>query len=175
MTLAGIGRVLSSPKNVSLGVITSCMIFRPIITMSNKNIPDETKKYTAAREFCTEVFNLLNTYTFVSAVEYLLPKVILRKEKALDLSKKGIDLIKKANIGELLPPQQKLKGAVLLSSFLGAAFSCAILTPALNNIFLCKIIDKVTGTKQKKISDQNTDVFKDIKEFQLKTGFNRQI
>ena len=41
MTLAGIGRFLSTPKNVSLGIVSTCMVFRPIITMSNKEIPIE--------------------------------------------------------------------------------------------------------------------------------------
>ena len=139
MSLSGIGKMLT-PRNTVIGVISANMICRPIITMSNKNLPEDTKKYTATREFCTELFGLINTITFASAVEYLGPKLINNK-----LTRKMMNDVKKADWDKLSPPDQKIKGAILVSSLVGTAIAAAVLTPLLNNLVLNKFMDKITG------------------------------
>ena len=60
--LLSIGKVLT-PTNIVAGVKLAEMGFRPAITMSNKEIPEETRKYAATREFFTEFFGFIATLT----------------------------------------------------------------------------------------------------------------
>ena len=109
MSIIGIGKVFSSAKPLSLGISASCMIFRPLITLSNKDLSPETKKYTASREFFTEFFGLINTYTLVSAIEKFTPKILAKKLFNVDLTKQLGETIKKAGWDQLPIAQQKIK------------------------------------------------------------------
>jgi hypothetical protein len=166
-SLMKLGNLLNSPKNVSLGVMSACMVGRPLITMSNKNISDETKRYTASREFFTEFFNMINTYTLVSGVEKLVPKLVAKKVGLKNLTKEGMELIKNTGREKLPLAEQKVKSSMVLSSFFGTALTVAVITPILNNLLLNKIMDKLPGNKKKgkteEISkDQTANMFQNF-------------
>jgi hypothetical protein len=135
--LISIGKALT-PRNVLLTVITHNMITRPAITLSNKNIPENTRRYTASREFCTELFGLINTLTFTTFVEWLGPRLANREVTA-----KMIDHVKVNDWNKLAQKEQHLKAIILMSSLIGSAMSCGILTPLLNNLVLNQVLDKI--------------------------------
>ncbi|EKE02132.1 MAG: hypothetical protein ACD_20C00421G0006 [uncultured bacterium] len=169
--LIGIGRIFT-PKNATLGVITANMVCRPIITMSNKQIPEETRKYTATREFFTELFGLGTTYTFASAMENVIPKVIAKKLFNTDLTKNLANQIKSSGWDQLSPINQKIKGSMALSSFAGTAIAVAILTPLLNNIVLNKIMDRINGKNKKDatptpVNQLTTNAFQKLNQLKL--------
>ena len=140
MSLVSIGRILT-PKNVAIGMITTNMFCRPLITLSNPALPIDTKRYTATREFSTELFGLLNMLTFCTAVERFLPRLLTKTQITKAMGEK----LKEAGWKALSESDQKLKAAVLVSSFVGALISTAIITPILNNLVLNKLLDKITG------------------------------
>lgn len=152
--VTSLGQILT-PKNATLGVIMTNMVCRPTITMSNKSIPEDTRKYTASREFCTELFGLLTTYTFATAVENIAPKAIAKK-LGVNLTKELFDSIKKASWEELKnkPELFKIKGTATVASFVGTAIAVAILTPLLNNFILNKFMGKILGNKDVKDKKQ---------------------
>ncbi len=141
ISLVGMGKMLT-PRNVVLGVIGANMVCRPLITLSNRQLPEDTRRYTAMREFCTELFGLFNTLTFTTAVEYLGPRLISK-----DATRKVISRIKGADWNKLTAKDQRLKAAVLLSSLIGTILSTAILTPLLNNLVLNRLLEKIMGKK----------------------------
>lgn len=143
MSLISLGRMLT-PRNVVLGVIATNIVCRPIITMSNKSLPMETRRYTAMREFCTELFGFINTLTLATAIEIIGARLINRKA-----TRKMIERIKAADWKQLPVADQRLKAAILLSSAIGTALSTAVATPLLNNLVLNRLLEKITGKNQK--------------------------
>jgi len=142
-------RVLT-PKNMAATMITANMICRPTITMSNKQVPEETRKYTASREFCTEFFGLANNLVFVTFLENLGGQIAAKKETGQFLNKDNLRKIKKSVMSGLNPQEQKIKTGILLASFLGTAASAAFFTPLLNNFVLNKFLDKIIKNKNNK-------------------------
>lgn len=142
--LATLGQRLT-PKNVTLGVIMTNMVCRPTITLSNKKIPEDTRRYTATREFFTEFFGLITTFGFASAVEKYVPKMVAKKFFKTDLTKQLVETIKNTGWDKLSPLQKNMKGVILGSSFVATALAVAVLTPILNNLLLNKMIDKIMG------------------------------
>lgn len=136
-----------TPKNVTLGVIMTNMVCRPTITLSNKSIPEETRKYTATREFCTEFFGLATTYTFATFVEKSLPKFVAKKFFNTDLTKELVEKIGKTGWESLTTLEKNLKGVMTGSSLLGTALAVAVLTPLINNIVLNKLLGKIMNKK----------------------------
>lgn len=171
-----ISSFLSSSKNISLGISSACMIGRPVITMSNDKIPMETRKYTASREFFTEVFNMSIIYSLVTLAENFAFKNVAKKQ-GLKFSKELFKKVTETGWENLLPKEQKIKTAFALTSFLGTAATVAIITPLLNNAFLDKIInllpigksnkqDKDTQPNQIATSNQ-TNVFQKFNQLKL--------
>jgi hypothetical protein len=152
--LVSIGQKLT-PKNVTLGVIATNMVCRPTITMSNKSIPDETRRYTATREFFTEFFGAITTFTFATYIgEKLMPKLAAKKW-GVNLTKELADKINKTDWASLTDPVHKnLKATKVLSSFATTAVAVAILTPILNNLVLNKLINKIMKPKTSAESGQ---------------------
>jgi len=141
-----------TPKNMAATMITANMICRPIITMSNKKVPEETRKYTASREFCTELFGLINNLVFVTFLENISGQIIAKKETGQFLNKTNLRKIKRTAINNLNLKEQKIKSGILLISFLGTAASAAFFTPLLNNFILNKTIKY---KKEKKFAKLN--------------------
>jgi hypothetical protein len=141
-TLVSIGKTLT-PRNVLVAVITHNMIARPAITLTNKNLPEDTRRYTASREFCTELFGLMNTLTFTTLIEWLGPRLANR-----NATSKMINHVKSTDWNKLAKKEQHLKAVILMSSLIGSAFSCGILTPLLNNFVLNQMLEKIIGNKQ---------------------------
>lgn len=135
--LISVGKALT-PRNVLLTVITHNMIARPAITLSNKSLPEDTRRYTASREFCTELFGLINTLTFTTFVEWLGPRLVHCETTA-----KMIDYVKATDWNKLAKKQQHLKAVILMSSLVGSAMSCGILTPLLNNVVLNHVLENI--------------------------------
>ncbi|MEW5821860.1 MAG: hypothetical protein AB1782_16825 [Cyanobacteriota bacterium] len=156
--LASLGQRLT-PKNVTLGVIMTNMVCRPTITLSNKQIPEETRRYTATREFFTELFGLASTFTFATAVEKFVPKIIAKKFFNTELTQKLMDQIKNTGWDKLTAVQKNLRGVILGSSFVATALAVAIITPLINNIVLNKMLGKIMGKKTQESSQNNNDVF----------------
>jgi hypothetical protein len=146
--LVSIGQKLT-PKNVTLGVIATNMVCRPIITLSNKSIPEETRRYTATREFFTEFFGALTTFSFATYFgENLIPRLAAKKW-GVNLTKDLAKTINNSSWDKLAvnPVFQKIKATRILSSFATTAIAVAILTPILNNLVLNKIMGKISGKK----------------------------
>jgi len=147
--LISIGKILT-PTNSVAGVKLAEMGFRPAITMSNTEIPEDTRKYTAVREFFTEFFGFATTLTIGNLVEraggQLFAKKIsgkfLNKEEFKDIAEKAFNTLSDAN--------QKIKAGILVSSVAGAVIAGAIITPVLNNIVLNKLMDKIIKKKDNK-------------------------
>jgi len=118
--------------------------------MSNKQVPEETRKYTASREFCTEFFGLANNLVFVTFLENLGGQIAAKKETGQFLNKDNLRKIKKSVMSGLNPQEQKIKTGILLASFLGTAASAAFFTPLLNNFVLNKFLDKIIKNKNNK-------------------------
>ncbi len=137
-----------TPKNVTLGVIVTNMVCRPTITMSNKQLPEDTRRYTATREFFTEFFGFATTFSFATLVEKFVPKIVAKKFFKTDLTKQLVETIKKTGWEKLTPLQKNLKGLILGSSFVATAAAVAILTPLLNNLVLNKMLPKIMGRKK---------------------------
>ncbi|OGI00811.1 MAG: hypothetical protein A2287_10385 [Candidatus Melainabacteria bacterium RIFOXYA12_FULL_32_12] len=165
-----ISSFLSTAKNTSLGISTACMIGRPIITMSNNKVPIETRKYTATREFFTELFNIPIIYLFVSAAENLVSKLVANQQGIKDFSKEMLDKIRLTEMTKLGVQDQKVKTALLLTSFVGTAATVAVITPLLNNALLGKIIDRLPmgkSKKQEQPSQVNANVFEKFNKLKL--------
>ena len=147
-----------TPKNVTLGVIVTNMVCRPTITMTNKQIPEDTRRYTATREFFTEFFGFATTYSFATLVEEIVPKIVAKKYFNTDLTKELVKHIKNSGWDKLSIPQKNLKGVILGTSFVATAIAVAVLTPLLNNFVLNRMLGKIMGKKgiQK---TQDTDKF----------------
>lgn len=144
-SLINIGKALT-PRNVLVAVITHNMVARPTITLSNKSLPEDTRRYTASREFCTELFGLINTLTFTTFVEWLGPRLVNR-----NISSKIIDHVKATDWNKLAKKEQHLKAVILMSSLIGSAVSCGILTPLLNNFVLNQLLEKIISRSPKEI------------------------
>lgn len=145
-----------TPKNVTLGVIVTNMVCRPTITMTNKQLPEETRRYTATREFSTEFFGFATTYGFATLVEKVVPKLIARKFFNTDLTKELVEQIKNVGWDKLTPIQKNLKGVILGTSFVATAAAVAILTPLLNNFLLNKMLSKIMGKNKTETEKINT-------------------
>ena len=145
-----------TPKNTYASIQICNMICRPAITMSNKEIPEETRKYTASREFCTEALGLMNNLVFVSFIEYIGGQIAAKRETGKILNKTDFKKIKNQTMSELCDKNKKIKAAVFLSSILGSAFSASILTPLLNNLILNKVM------KNKEEKHQNEQKLSEI-------------
>jgi hypothetical protein len=147
--LVSVGQKLT-PKNVTLGVILTNMVCRPTITLSNKGIPEETRKYTATREFFTEFFGALTTFTFATFIgENLVPKLAAKKW-GVNLTKELAEKISKTEWSNLTNPIHKnIKATKILSSFATTAIAVAVLTPLLNNLVLNKLMEKIWGKSKK--------------------------
>lgn len=136
--LASVGNL--SPKKTILPVIAANMFFRPMITMSNKSLPPETRKYTATREFSTEFFGLINTYTFVTIVEKFVPKFLTKALFKTDLTDKLIEKLNDSKFSDLKPLEKNIKGLITLTGLAGTIISIAIIVPLLNNLVLNKLL-----------------------------------
>jgi len=138
-----------TPKNMAATMITANLICRPAITMSNKQVPEETRKYTASREFCTEFFGLVNNLVFVTFLENLGGQIAAKKETGQFLDKINLRKIKREITPNLNLKEQKIKTGILLASFIGTAASAAFFTPLLNNFVLNKFLDKIIKKENK--------------------------
>lgn len=157
--MSSIGKVLT-PKNTIVGVVVANMVCRPLITLSNKELPPETKRYTATREFCTEFFGLINTLTIGSLIEWggkkLAAKKILKDkpftpELEKTIKNTGWDALENMEKnGKIFKGATNLKGSIIATSFLGAALVASTITPVMNNIILNKVINKISGKKSDK-------------------------
>lgn len=139
--MATVGRSLT-PKNVALGVMVCDMVGRPLITMSNKEIPLETRKTIAVREFFTELLGATLTYGVATTVEKSVPQMLAKKLYNVDLTKALSNKILESEFKLLSPVNQKLRGIILLSSFLGTILAASILTPIINNVLTNKVLNK---------------------------------
>lgn len=144
-----LGTLLASPKLTYASIQVCNMVCRPTITMSNKEIPEETRKYTAKREFCTEALGLMNNLFFVSFIEYLGGQISAIKETGNFIDRKMLKNIKKSTIYNLSEKDKRIKTGIFIASFVGSAFSGAILTPLLNNLILNKVMNKNNTKKDK--------------------------
>ncbi|MFA6988715.1 MAG: hypothetical protein WC197_01485 [Candidatus Gastranaerophilaceae bacterium] len=146
--LTNLGTIITSkPKYTIAGVIAANMVCRPIITMSNKQVPEETRKYTAAREFCTELFGMITLFGIGSLFEYVGGQIAAKKITGKFLNKETFSKIGKTALEALSKDEGKIKTGVLIASFVGSIISSAIATPILNNVVLNKIMNKLTGKK----------------------------
>jgi len=147
-----------TPKNTYASIQVCNMICRPAITMSNKEIPEETRKYTASREFCTEALGLMNNLVFVSFIEYLGGQLSAKRETGKFLNKMDFKNIKNKTMSNLCDKDKKIKSAIFLSSFLGSAFSASILTPTLNNLILNKMMKNKEEKHENKLLETTNKV-----------------
>lgn len=138
-SLVGLGKWLT-PRNVLVAIIAHNMVARPSITLANKSLPEETRRYTATREFCTELFGLFNTLTVATAIERLGPRLVDRSA-----TKEILNRVRNADWDRLTPKDQRLKALILICSLAGAAFSSGIVTPIMNNLVLNRLLDKIIG------------------------------
>lgn len=143
--LTAVGRL--TPKNTGLGIVLFDMVSRPSITLTNKTIPEDARRYAAAREFCTGFFGLASTYTFASFVEKYVPNVVSKAFFKTDLTKDLATYINNTGWSKLTPLEKNLKGLLVGSSFAGTLIALGIITPLLCNVFLNKLLDKVIKTK----------------------------
>jgi len=162
-----------TPKRVIVGLKFFYMVSRPAITMSNTKVPEETKKYTATREFCTELFGAITTMTVGSVIEWKLGQHFAKKYMGKKLAKKEFyEFLNNPISSAANLKRQKTKTAIMLASFIGAAFSGGILTPTLNNLFLNSILDKVIPKKKKPLpqieTNNQVNVFKQYNNFAQK-------
>lgn len=164
-----------TPKNVTLGVIVTNMVCRPTITLANKQLPEETRRYTATREFSTEFFGFATTYGFATLVEKIVPKVIAKKFFNTELTKDLIEQIKNLGWDKLTPLQKNLKGVILGTSFVATAAAVAILTPLINNFLLNKMLGKIMGKNKTGAEEtkNNSALSTPVNEFKTdSTSFN---
>lgn len=149
--LLSIGKVLT-PTNIVAGVKLAEMGFRPAITMSNKEIPEDTKKYAATREFFTEFFGFIATLTCGNLIEFVGGQLFAKKltPERQFLSQQQFKELGEKSVHSLREHDKKIKIGILLSSFIGATFAGAIVTPLLNNIVLNKFMDKIIKKKDQK-------------------------
>jgi hypothetical protein len=143
--------VLSKPKYTIAGIIAANMVCRPIITMSNKEVPEDTRKYAASREFCTEFFGMINLFTIATLFEYIggqrvskkLTGKVLNRETFKRINEQAMELLKN-------PIDKQIKKGILIASFIGSVISSAVVTPMLNNLVLNKLMNKIGGKKDDK-------------------------
>lgn len=139
---------LLTPKNIVVGLKLVNMVSRPAITMSNNDIPEETRKYAATREFFTELFGVVTTLTVGSFIERQGGQYFARKHLGHNLDKKEFENLIKNSTNSLTDiKMQKTRTFILISSFVGAAFTGGILTPVLNNLLLNPIMSKIITKK----------------------------
>lgn len=171
-------KVLESPKFASFAkgaggailVMTGLKaVGRPVIIYSDKNIDEETKKYTAAKEFLYQLLCLGITVTmlpFFRLGGYKLAEKHLNASPAL---KEIADKLNKASVikkvGEfekeyknkdILPEEaktamNKIKGGAELGSFVGSILGLTILAPAISHEILHPIM-KAIGMDKKATS-----------------------
>ena len=149
--LLSIGKVLT-PTNIVAGVKLAEMGFRPAITMSNKEIPEDTRKYAATGEFFTEFFGFIATLTCGNLIEFAGGQLFAKKltpEKQF-LTQQQFKELGEKSLHSLREHDKKIKIGILLSSFIGATFAGAIVTPLLNNVVLNKFMDKIIKKKDQK-------------------------
>jgi hypothetical protein len=141
---------LLTPKNIVVGLKLVNMVSRPTITMSNNQIPEDTRKYAATREFFTELFGVVTTLTVGSFIEKAGGQYFAKKHLGRKLEKKEFENIVKNAANSISDIKiQKTRNGILLSSFIGAAFAGGILTPVLNNILLNPIMSRTFNRKHK--------------------------
>jgi len=140
----------SKPKYIVAGIIAANMAFRPVITMSNKQIPEDTRKYTATREFCTELFGMINLFAVGTLFEYLGGQITAKKLTGKFLNNLDFKNIGKNAVEALSPNHQKIKTGISVASFVGSVLSSAVFTPLANNVVLNKLMNKIIGKKGNK-------------------------
>jgi hypothetical protein len=163
--------VTSKPKYTIAGVIAANMVCRPVITMSNKQVPEDTRKYTAAREFCTELFGMANLFAIGTFCEYLGGQIMAKKVLGKFLNKVEFKNIGKTDLNALSAEHGKIKTGILIASFIGSVLSSAIATPLLNNVVLNKFMNKIVGKKDKAPVLKETDTPKPL--FEQENIFNK--
>ena len=149
----------SKPKYTIAGVIAANMICRPVITMSNKQVPEETRKYTASREFCTELFGMINLFVIGTIFEYMGGQLAAKKLTGKFLNRETFKNIGASALNTLSADHGKIKKGILIASFIGSILSSAIATPLLNNIVLNKLMNKIIGKKDKSQPPAETNLF----------------
>lgn len=157
-SVVSIGHLLT-PKNTALGISGATMIFKPLITLSNKELPEDTKRYTALREFFSTLFSFTSIATLVGFAERNIPKTFAHKKYNIDLTENLLHTIKKTDWGLLSNPHKEIKGVFLITSLIASASTAAILTPLLCNIFLNKLLTHIMGKKKEPPHANYPDVF----------------
>lgn len=149
-TALGVARSTAniSPKLTTVAISSSCATFRPLITLSNKNVSEDTKKFTAKREFLTEIINCTLILSVVSAAEELIPRVLSKGKNFLGkpLTKEAFNKIKKSSYDVLTEGEKNLKAAHNLTSLFVTAVCVAIASPFVNNFILNNFL---SGKKNK--------------------------
>lgn len=157
-SLINIGKRLT-PINIVAGIKLAEMVCRPAITMSNDQIPEDTKKYTAVREFFTAFLGFITTLTFGEVLEHVGAKIFVKKEFGENISMKEIKRIRDTGMQHLKDTkEEKIKTVIILSSFVGAIIAGAIITPLLNNVILNKYLNKIIKKKdpENKLPESNS-------------------
>ncbi|GEM_PF-5211016 len=166
-----IGKVLT-PKYVVAARKIINGIGRPIITMSDKNTPEDAKRYAAAREFSTEMVGLGIILTVGTLFERVGGKLYAQHITKKPFSMAQFKALENKSLTSLSGKnEQKIKAAILVFSFISTIIEGAILTPLLNNIILHRYMDKIfqkdcnkseitkSAFNQKKLSFKEKNIF----------------
>jgi len=171
-----IGQLLT-PKYVVAARKIINGIGRPIITMSDKNTPEDAKRYAATREFSTEMIGLIIILSCGTIFEKIGGNLYAKWLLKRPMTQKEIQKIEKKSLTSLKGDKQKIKAAILLCSFLSTIAEGAVLTPLLNNLILSKFINKILKNKsdknqaaqlnslQKKISFKESNIYKKLNNY----------
>ncbi len=168
-TAAKLGKLLSKPLTNQMAVTSGIMVLRPLIMLTDKAVPIETREYAATREFFTELFGLGSLLVIGSTIKSIcsfvaydrnskdtkLMKPILSALSSFKFGKafteirksnKILTTLSKQDWGKLSPKMRHVNGVFNLSSYAGIILALAVITPILNNTVINK--DVLNGIKK---------------------------
>lgn len=161
-----VAKKFGSGLKQQLAIVSTIMVFRPLIMLTDKAVPMKTRQYAATREFFTELFGLLNVLIVGKAIERAFTQSAYNKGvKALTSDtdklkykevkwyrglidplnftkggKKAEKLLNHLNDADWKDLPAPLKNAkrnkALFGGLLAVGLATAVLTPFLNNIVI---------------------------------------